>query len=120
VHIENGLVKAIAQKPERTSGVSIDPEKMLEIRFASARSVVLAEIRNAIAPDFAAIRARRAAVVELGWAPGEPCNRDNCEGVIELDPVVDCSCHLSPPCWAHENQAAVCPVCDWRSDEGAA
>lgn len=52
----------------------------------------------------------------IGTTEGEVCGRDGCAGVIEPEPVETCSCHLSPPCWAHENQRLRCPACDWLSD----
>lgn len=50
---------------------------------------------------------------DLGYCEGETCGRDGCEGVVELEPVEDCSCHISAPCWRHENADMHCPDCGW-------
>ncbi len=55
----------------------------------------------------------------LGTAEGEVCGRDGCAGVIELTPVDDCACHISPPCFQHENQTFCCPVCEWVDESKA-
>lgn len=52
---------------------------------------------------------------ELGYEEGSICNRDGCEGVIELEKVSNCSCHISAPCWAHENADMCCKECGWRA-----
>lgn len=52
---------------------------------------------------------------EYGYEEGDICNRDCCEGVIEIEAVENCSCHISPPCWAHENADMWCPECGWRA-----
>jgi hypothetical protein len=101
-------------------GASVGWRAAINLRANIARALVLSEIRKTIAPDFAAIRARRAAVVDAGLWECERCNRNGCDGVIELEPVVDCACHLYPPCNACVEQVARCPECDWRSDEDAA
>lgn len=56
-------------------------------------------------------------VTEPGDMEGHICNRDGCKGVIELLPVEDCSCHISPPCGACVGQKATCPECDWMSED---
>ena len=53
--------------------------------------------------------------MELGYYEGDICNREGCEGLIELEKVENCSCHISPPCWAHENASLCCPDCGWRA-----
>jgi len=53
----------------------------------------------------------------LGYSEGDTCARDGCEGVIELEPVKDCSCHLSAPCWRHESADMYCHSCGWRAAE---
>ncbi|WP_024695382.1 hypothetical protein [Pseudomonas syringae] len=52
---------------------------------------------------------------ELGYCEGDTCNREGCEGVIELEPVKDCSCHIAAPCWPHENADMYCRDCGWRA-----
>lgn len=54
---------------------------------------------------------------ELGYVDGEKCNRKGCEGTIELHPVENCSCHISPPCSGCTSPRAFCPVCDWEESE---
>lgn len=51
----------------------------------------------------------------LGYCEGDLCNRDGCEGVIEIEKVENRSCHLSAPCWGHENADMCCPDCGWRA-----
>lgn len=53
-----------------------------------------------------------------GYAEGETCNRDGCDGVIEIHPSDNCSCHISPPCSACTAPRNFCPECGWEeSDE---
>jgi hypothetical protein len=92
-------------------------ENVIDLQFDIALESVKGEIRKMIAPDFEALRRRRAAVADPGYWGGDRCNRNGCDGEIELDPVVDCSCHIDPPCGACVDRLARCPVCDWRSDE---
>ncbi|MBB1606505.1 MULTISPECIES: hypothetical protein [unclassified Pseudomonas] len=54
---------------------------------------------------------------ELGYEEGANCNRDGCDGVIELEKVDNCSCHISAPCSGHENQDTWCPECGWRAKD---
>ena len=61
--------------------------------------------------------------VEQYWgdAEGDVCNRDGCDGVIEFEPVKNCSCHVSPPCGACIDSGPWCALCGWRAiDELAA
>lgn len=52
---------------------------------------------------------------DFGYSEGDICGRDGCTGVIDLEPVKDCSCHISPPCWNHENADMYCRECGWRA-----
>ena len=52
---------------------------------------------------------------ELGYSEGDTCGREGCLGEIRLEKVENCSCHISPPCWAHENADMCCPGCGWRA-----
>ena len=52
---------------------------------------------------------------DFGYCEGETCGREGCEGVIELERVKDCSCHLSAPCWRHESDDMCCTECGWRA-----
>ena len=51
----------------------------------------------------------------LGYCEGDTCGRGGCEGVIELEEVENCSCHISAPCWKHEQADMHCPDCGWRA-----
>ncbi|AHF77940.1 Phage protein [Sodalis praecaptivus] len=53
----------------------------------------------------------------LGYFEGDTCARDGCEGVIELEEVENCSCHLYAPCWRHENADMWCPECGWQASK---
>jgi len=53
----------------------------------------------------------------IGTEDGSRCNRP-CEGVMVLTTPENCSCHLSPPCAACENNRPVCSFCgEEASDE---
>lgn len=51
----------------------------------------------------------------LGYEEGATCNREGCDGRIELEKVENCSCHLSAPCWGHVNADMECRECGWRA-----
>lgn len=53
----------------------------------------------------------------VGIDEGDICNRDGCEGVMQLPPVNDCSCHISPPCSACEQNRIVCDTCGADPEE---
>lgn len=53
---------------------------------------------------------------EHGTEEGEVCLRDGCDGVLAYPKVVDCSCHLSPPCFACTENPLSCPACGWGED----
>lgn len=55
--------------------------------------------------------------VRPGYAEGEVCNRDGCEGVIAYRMVENCSCHLCAPCGACVNNPAQCPDCGWSEED---
>ena len=52
---------------------------------------------------------------EVGVMDGDICNRDGCEGILELSHVENCSCHINPPCQACVGRSIVCPVCGYDS-----
>ncbi len=54
---------------------------------------------------------------ELGYAEGDICARNGCEGVIEMHPPEDCSCHISPPCGYCTAPRCYCPECDWQEKD---
>jgi len=53
----------------------------------------------------------------IGYEEGDVCGRDGCEGVIEIHPVENCSCHINPPCSQCTAPREFCPVCDWEASE---
>lgn len=42
---------------------------------------------------------------------GSPCNQSGCDGTFGPTPVVNCSCHISPPCSACTNAGYTCGTC---------
>lgn len=51
--------------------------------------------------------------LKLGTEEGEVCWRAGCRGVIALQPIVNCSCHISAPCSACTSVKFHCPECEW-------
>lgn len=41
--------------------------------------------------------------------PGDKC--PNCDGILELVPQGDCSCHISPPCHNCVEAVLICSEC---------
>lgn len=56
-------------------------------------------------------------MTEFGTEEGDLCKRDGCCGRIIILPRGECSCHISPPCWACENSFYCCSDCGWKEDE---
>lgn len=56
----------------------------------------------------------------VGYGEGETCGRDGCVGVIDMHPVENCSCHISPPCSACTDPRNFCPECDWEEADDPA
>lgn len=54
---------------------------------------------------------------KLGYCEGESCEREGCSGVIELEEVENCSCHISAPCSKCTDADMWCPECGWRASE---
>ena len=53
-----------------------------------------------------------------GEEEGDICYRLACPGIIELEPLENCSCHLGhPPCWNCTNRKLFCPECDWMEED---
>lgn len=48
---------------------------------------------------------------EEGIEEGSRCNRWGCSGDMMIERASECSCHISPPCWACGNAQIVCDVC---------
>lgn len=53
---------------------------------------------------------------DIGIDVGEVCNRKGCELLIQEKPVVDCSCHINPPCGACTDPRLFCE-CGWDQSE---
>jgi hypothetical protein len=47
----------------------------------------------------------------------EVCPCSGCDGIMQYPEVENCSCHLDPPCPAHERQCLVCTACGWEEGE---
>lgn len=52
--------------------------------------------------------------VETGYDEGSVCNRRGCQGVIEIHPSENCSCHIAPPCGSCTAPRNFCPKCGWE------
>lgn len=48
-----------------------------------------------------------------GIEEGDGCGRNGCDGVMEIEPVKDCSCHIAPPCSACVEARVWCPKCGY-------
>lgn len=46
-----------------------------------------------------------------GIEEDDTCNRNGCKGTIILPPVVNCSCHINPPCSACTDNELQCDEC---------
>ncbi len=53
----------------------------------------------------------------VGMSEGEVCNRNECQGTIELEDGEDCACHISPPCHYCLDRRFVCTACGICPDE---
>lgn len=53
----------------------------------------------------------------IGTNEGDLCRRGGCRGRIEIKPVENCSCHISPPCGACLDAPLWCPECEWESED---
>jgi len=42
---------------------------------------------------------------------GDKCPVEDCDGRIEIPPVVDCSCHIIAPCGSCEDNPLACNTC---------
>lgn len=47
---------------------------------------------------------------------GMPCPMEGCTGILVNAEVVDCSCHINPPCGACVDAGYECPECHWESN----
>ena len=54
--------------------------------------------------------------LEKGYAEGDTCNRDACDGIIDTHLPENCSCHISAPCSSCTGPRNFCPECDWSEE----
>ena len=47
---------------------------------------------------------------------GDKCPEEGCTGTMEVGPVENCSCHISPPCSACVNNPLTCNVCGYEEE----
>lgn len=48
---------------------------------------------------------------------GGDCLDPNCTGHMYLPPVVNCSCHINPPCSACTDNELICDECGYEQEE---
>lgn len=46
-----------------------------------------------------------------GEEEGDVCNVDGCTGILQMQPVKNCSCHINPPCSRCVDAPIECPAC---------
>lgn len=56
--------------------------------------------------------------VEPGCTEGETCNRDGCQGTMELEEAKGCTCFQSAPCSACMGRNIVCNDCGETAPNG--
>lgn len=56
--------------------------------------------------------------VEPGAEEGSICNRDGCQGIMELEPSQNCTCFRNAPCAACMGRNAVCNECGESAPTG--
>ena len=49
-----------------------------------------------------------------GYVEGEVCGRNGCQGIIDMHPSENCSCHINPPCSSCTDPRNFCPLCGWE------
>lgn len=47
---------------------------------------------------------------------GDNCQFEDCDGKMGYEPVVNCSCHINPPCGACVDNPLVCLTCGWEDE----
>jgi hypothetical protein len=54
-----------------------------------------------------------------GTEEGEKCNREGCEGVLEILKPLEgcCACHINPPCGYCMDTKPRCPECKWEEGD---
>ena len=50
---------------------------------------------------------------DFGYCEGDTCRRNGCKGVIQMRKAENCSCHISPPCYACTAPRHFCDACEW-------
>lgn len=54
---------------------------------------------------------------DYGTNEGDIFKRDGCGGSFVYHDVVNCICHINPPCVACVDNPLICDECGWLSDE---
>lgn len=49
---------------------------------------------------------------DIGFEPGDTCNRDGCEGTMQDEREGGCSCHVNPPCSHCCTTETICDTCE--------
>lgn len=54
-------------------------------------------------------------ITNTGFEEGDSCNRNGCDGIIVVDDVEGCTCHLFPPCSSCTDPSRIhCNTCNWN------
>lgn len=48
---------------------------------------------------------------------GDKCPWSDCDGVMEVPEVENCSCHISAPCSNHAEYSLQCTKCGWSIED---
>jgi len=51
----------------------------------------------------------------VGTEEGMICNRSDCIGLMEYPLVVNCACHINPPCSQCVDNKLTCTICGYES-----
>lgn len=54
--------------------------------------------------------------MSLEFDEGDKCRLPNCNGILELEKVENCSCHISPPCHRCTELRLLCSECGEEPD----
>jgi hypothetical protein len=74
---------------------------------------------QAVCADCGAVVERRedGAMARLKPEDGGKCPCKDCPGLLAFEPVVNCSCHIDPPCSACLDRIFVCEECGWQDGD---
>jgi hypothetical protein len=74
---------------------------------------------QAVCADCGAVVERRedGAMARPKPEDGGKCPCKDCLGLLALEPVVNCSCHIDPPCNACLDRIVVCKECGWQDGD---